>query len=112
LPEEANVAGADRGSADIFTLVMLGHPDVRLYDASLIEWAPDPTLPMETIESGVERRPQWWWWWSWNWSAPTKLPLKANSTVGGDWLESVAAPTVPVPVAPAKLPVEFVPSTT
>jgi thiosulfate/3-mercaptopyruvate sulfurtransferase len=27
---------------------MLGHPDVRLYDASLGEWATDPSLPMET----------------------------------------------------------------
>lgn len=29
-------------------LTMLGHPDVRVYDASLSEWAPDPALPMET----------------------------------------------------------------
>jgi thiosulfate/3-mercaptopyruvate sulfurtransferase len=28
-------------------LVMLGHPDVRLYDASMSEWANDPALPME-----------------------------------------------------------------
>ena len=28
-------------------LMMLGHPDVKLYDASLCEWAADPTLPME-----------------------------------------------------------------
>jgi thiosulfate/3-mercaptopyruvate sulfurtransferase len=27
---------------------MLGHPDVRLYDASMSEWAVDPNLPMET----------------------------------------------------------------
>jgi thiosulfate/3-mercaptopyruvate sulfurtransferase len=27
---------------------LLGHPDVRLYDASLSEWATDPSLPMET----------------------------------------------------------------
>jgi hypothetical protein len=35
-------------SADAFALVMLGHPNVKLYDASLGEWAIDPTLPMET----------------------------------------------------------------
>src|SRR5438477_13211593 len=28
-------------------LVMLGHPDVKLYDSSLCEWAADPSLPME-----------------------------------------------------------------
>jgi thiosulfate/3-mercaptopyruvate sulfurtransferase len=37
-----------RASADAFALVLLGHPDVRLYDASLSDWAIDPTLPMET----------------------------------------------------------------
>jgi thiosulfate/3-mercaptopyruvate sulfurtransferase len=40
--------GGIAASADALVLVMLGHPDVRLYDASLSEWAPDPTLPMET----------------------------------------------------------------
>ena len=40
--------GGIAASADAFTLVMLGHPGVRLYDASLSEWATDPTLPMET----------------------------------------------------------------
>jgi thiosulfate/3-mercaptopyruvate sulfurtransferase len=35
-------------SADAFALVLLGHPDVKLYDASLSEWAIDPILPMET----------------------------------------------------------------
>jgi thiosulfate/3-mercaptopyruvate sulfurtransferase len=40
--------GGIAASADAFALVMLGHPDVRLYDASLSEWAADPTLPMET----------------------------------------------------------------
>lgn len=29
-------------------LAMLGHDDVRVYDASLTEWAADPVLPMET----------------------------------------------------------------
>ena len=29
-------------------LTMLGHPDVKVYDASLTEWAADPSLPMQT----------------------------------------------------------------
>ena len=40
--------GGIAASADAFALVMLGHPDVKLYDASLSEWAIDPSLPMET----------------------------------------------------------------
>lgn len=40
--------GGIAASATAFALIMLGHPDVRLYDASLSEWAPDPSLPMET----------------------------------------------------------------
>ena len=40
--------GGIAASADAFALVMLGHPDVKLYDASMSEWATDPTLPMET----------------------------------------------------------------
>jgi thiosulfate/3-mercaptopyruvate sulfurtransferase len=40
--------GGIAASADAFALVMLGHPKVRLYDASLSEWASDPSLPMET----------------------------------------------------------------
>lgn len=39
--------GGIAASADAFALVMLGHPDVRLYDASMSEWANDPSLPME-----------------------------------------------------------------
>src|SRR5205809_4786850 len=34
-------------SADAMALVMLGHPEVKLYDSSLCEWAADPDLPME-----------------------------------------------------------------
>lgn len=44
----AYCGGGIAASADAFVLRMLGHPDVRLYDASLSEWAADPTLPMET----------------------------------------------------------------
>jgi thiosulfate/3-mercaptopyruvate sulfurtransferase len=40
--------GGIAASADALALIMLGHPEVKLYDASLGEWATDPTLPMET----------------------------------------------------------------
>ncbi len=40
--------GGIAASADALALVMLGHPEVKLYDASLGEWAVDPNLPMET----------------------------------------------------------------
>jgi thiosulfate/3-mercaptopyruvate sulfurtransferase len=40
--------GGIAASADALALVMLGHENVRLYDASLSEWAIDPGLPMET----------------------------------------------------------------
>jgi thiosulfate/3-mercaptopyruvate sulfurtransferase len=40
--------GGIAASATAHALVMLGHPEVRLYDASMSEWAVDPTLPMET----------------------------------------------------------------
>lgn len=40
--------GGIAASADALALVMLGHQDVRLYDASLSEWAKDPSLPMAT----------------------------------------------------------------
>jgi len=39
--------GGIAASATAHALVMLGHPDVRLYDASMSEWAIDPTLPIE-----------------------------------------------------------------
>jgi thiosulfate/3-mercaptopyruvate sulfurtransferase len=40
--------GGIAASADALALVLLGHPAVKLYDASLGEWAADPSLPMET----------------------------------------------------------------
>jgi thiosulfate/3-mercaptopyruvate sulfurtransferase len=40
--------GGIAASADAFALVLLGHAKVRLYDASMSEWAIDPSLPMET----------------------------------------------------------------
>jgi thiosulfate/3-mercaptopyruvate sulfurtransferase len=39
--------GGIAASATAHALVMLGHPDVRLYDASMSEWAVDETLPIE-----------------------------------------------------------------
>lgn len=35
-------------SATAFALMRLGHPDVRIYDGSLSEWAADPALPLIT----------------------------------------------------------------
>jgi thiosulfate/3-mercaptopyruvate sulfurtransferase len=40
--------GGIAASADALALVMLGHRNVKLYDASLSEWAVDEALPMET----------------------------------------------------------------
>ena len=34
-------------SSDAFILTLLGHDDVAVYDASLSEWATDPSLPMD-----------------------------------------------------------------
>ena len=44
----AYCGGGIAASADAFALVLLGHSDVKVYDASLSEWAIDPALPMET----------------------------------------------------------------
>ncbi|HYZ22033.1 MAG TPA: sulfurtransferase [Rhodopila sp.] len=44
----AYCGGGIAASADAMILTMLGHDDVRVYDASLSEWAKDPALPMET----------------------------------------------------------------
>jgi thiosulfate/3-mercaptopyruvate sulfurtransferase len=40
--------GGIAASADALALVMLGQSNVKLYDASLSEWATDASLPMET----------------------------------------------------------------
>jgi thiosulfate/3-mercaptopyruvate sulfurtransferase len=40
--------GGIAASADALVLTMLGHTKVKIYDASLSEWAKDATLPMET----------------------------------------------------------------
>ena len=39
--------GGIAASADTLVLTMLGHDNIKLYDASLSEWARDPALPME-----------------------------------------------------------------
>lgn len=43
----AYCGGGIAASATVFALALLGHPDVALYDASLLEWSADETLPME-----------------------------------------------------------------
>lgn len=40
--------GGIAASSDAFVLTLLGHERVSVYDASLSEWAADPSLPMET----------------------------------------------------------------
>jgi thiosulfate/3-mercaptopyruvate sulfurtransferase len=47
-PVIAYCGGGIAASADAMILTMLGHTDVRIYDASLSEWAKDERLPMET----------------------------------------------------------------
>ena len=39
--------GGIAASSDAFVLTLLGRSDVSVYDASLSEWAADPSLPME-----------------------------------------------------------------
>ncbi len=40
--------GGISATTNSFALMLLGHKNVALYDGSMTEWAPDPTLPMET----------------------------------------------------------------
>jgi thiosulfate/3-mercaptopyruvate sulfurtransferase len=47
-PVIAYCGGGIAASADALILTMLGHTDVKIYDASLSEWAKDENLPMET----------------------------------------------------------------
>jgi thiosulfate/3-mercaptopyruvate sulfurtransferase len=46
-PVIAYCGGGIAASADALILTMLGHRDVKIYDASLSEWAKDDSLPME-----------------------------------------------------------------
>ena len=46
-PADINYCGGGiAATADTLAWPMLGHDNVRLYDASLSVWARDPTLPM------------------------------------------------------------------
>jgi thiosulfate/3-mercaptopyruvate sulfurtransferase len=47
-PVIAYCGGGIAASADALILTMLGHRNVKIYDASLSEWAKDENLPMET----------------------------------------------------------------
>lgn len=47
-PVIAYCGGGIAASADAMILTMLGNRDVKIYDASLSEWAKDASLPMET----------------------------------------------------------------
>ena len=47
-PVIAYCGGGIAASADALALVMLGHENVKIYDASLSEWSKDESLPMET----------------------------------------------------------------
>jgi thiosulfate/3-mercaptopyruvate sulfurtransferase len=40
--------GAIAACSDAFVLTLLGVTNVAVYDGSLLEWAGDPTLPVET----------------------------------------------------------------
>ena len=42
--------GGISATMDALALLLLGHPNVAVYDGSLSEWARDPTAPMETGE--------------------------------------------------------------
>ena len=45
--------GGIAASTTAMLLTMLGYQNVGLYDASLSEWAPDSTLPMETLPANL-----------------------------------------------------------
>ena len=47
-PVIAYCGGGIAASADALALIMLGHENVKIYDASLSEWAKDESLPMAT----------------------------------------------------------------
>ena len=44
---KAPLSGGIAAASDAFVLTLLGKDDVAVYDASLSEWAADPSLPME-----------------------------------------------------------------
>jgi thiosulfate/3-mercaptopyruvate sulfurtransferase len=40
--------GGISASTDAFAMILLGYPGVTIYDASMTEWGPDASLPMES----------------------------------------------------------------
>jgi len=40
--------GGISATTDSFALLLLGHPNVALYDGSMTDWGPDESMPMET----------------------------------------------------------------
>ena len=44
--------GGIAATTNAFALLMLGQPNVAVYDGSLDEWSRDPSLPMETDAEG------------------------------------------------------------
>jgi thiosulfate/3-mercaptopyruvate sulfurtransferase len=46
-PVIAYCGGGIAATADALALVMLGHTNVKVYDASLSEWAKDESLPIQ-----------------------------------------------------------------
>lgn len=46
LPAIAYCGGGLNATVDLIALALLGRGDARLYDASLAEWSPDPSLPL------------------------------------------------------------------
>jgi thiosulfate/3-mercaptopyruvate sulfurtransferase len=53
-PTIAYCGGGISATTNAFALLLLGREDVQIYDASMTEWGPDPTLPMETGPANVQ----------------------------------------------------------
>ncbi len=47
--------GGGCASTDSFALALLGYTSVAMYDNSLYEWGPDPSLPMTDPSSGQDK---------------------------------------------------------
>lgn len=46
-PVIAYCGGGIAATADVLALIMMGHTNVKVYDASLSEWAKDESLPIQ-----------------------------------------------------------------
>jgi thiosulfate/3-mercaptopyruvate sulfurtransferase len=46
--------GGISATTNAFALMLLGREDVQIYDASMTEWGPDHSLPMETGPAHVQ----------------------------------------------------------